>query len=333
MRVIRTTMMQILAGLIFFSCASWAQNPPAIKVPKSEEAQETIKVDVNVTSILFNVRDNHGKLLPNLHKEDFQVYEDGESQAVKYFTANSDLPLTLGILLDTSGSQANVLQMEKEVGSRFLKQIIQPKDLAFVISFDVNVDQLQDFTNDPRELGKALDKGRINTGGGAGGGWPGIGQGPIAISHPKGTLLRDAVWLASREKLARESGRKALILLTDGEDNGSKTTVHEAIEAAQKADTILYVLLCADRGGWGGRGENEMKKLTEETGGRVIDVGNKFEKLQEAFDQIANEMRSQYSLGYTPTNKTQDGSYRKLEIKSSVGKVQARKGYYAKFQQ
>jgi len=333
MRAVRAIAFIVCVGAIFILPSALAQNPPSKPTPKTDDPQETIKVDVNVTSILFNVRDNHGRLLPDLHKEDFQVFEDGVPQTVKYFTANSDLPLTLGILLDTSGSQENVLQMEKEVGGHFLKQIIQPKDLAFVISFDVNVDQLQDFTNDPRELSKALDKGRINTGGGAGGGWPGIGQGPIAISHPKGTLLRDAVWLASREKLARETGRKALILLTDGEDNGSKTTVHEAIEAAQKADAILYVLLCADRSGWGGRGEGEMKKLTEETGGRVIDVGNKFEKLRDAFDQIANEMRSQYSLGYTPTNKSQDGSYRKLEIKSSAGKVQARKGYYAKFQQ
>src|SRR5947209_5782601 len=137
MRAHRAIAVLLCVGSMFIPLSALAQNPPNKPAPKAEDPQETIKVDVNVTSILFNVRDNHGKLLPDLHKEDFQVFEDGVPQTIKYFTANSDLPLTLGILLDTSGSQENVLQMEKEVGGHFLKQIIQPKDLAFVISFDV----------------------------------------------------------------------------------------------------------------------------------------------------------------------------------------------------
>ena len=135
--------------------------------------------------------------------------------------------------------------------------------------------------------------------------------------------------------LAKEVGRKAMILLTDGEDEGSQLKIKDAIEAAQKADAIVYVLLCADRGfygsvGMGYGGEGEMRKLTEQTGGRVINVGNKFDKLREAFDQIAAELRSQYSIGYTSTNAKLDGTYRKLEIKAKQNyKIQSRSGYYA----
>ena len=133
--------------------------------------------------------------------------------------------------------------------------------------------------------------------------------------------------------LSKETGRKAMILLTDGQDEGSRLKIQDAIEAAQKADSIVYVLLCADRGFYGGfgySGESEMRKLTEQTGGRVINVGNKFDKLREAFDQIAAELRSQYNIGYTPTNPNQDGTYRKIEIKNKQNyKIQARSGYYA----
>jgi VWFA-related protein len=145
-------------------------------------------------------------------------------------------------------------------------------------------------------------------------------------------LLYDAVYLAAHDQLAHEVGRKAMILLTDGEDQGSQLRIKDAIEAAQKSDSICYVILIADRGfyGFGYSGDSEMKKLAGETGGRVIEVGNKMEKLKEAFDQIANELRSQYNLGYTPTNSAQDGSFRKIEVRSKQSyKVQTRSGYYA----
>jgi VWFA-related protein len=146
-------------------------------------------------------------------------------------------------------------------------------------------------------------------------------------------VLYDAVYLASHDAFANEVGRKAMILLTDGEDQGSRLKIKDAIEAAQKADTICYVLLIADRGFYGGfySGDSAMKKLTLETGGRVIEVGNKFEKLRQAFDQISQELRSQYNIGYTPANANRDGSFRKVEIKAKGGeyKIQARSGYYA----
>jgi VWFA-related protein len=297
-----------------------------------DQSVETLKVQVNVVQLFFNVKDKKGALIPNQTKNDFELFEDGKPQTVKYFTAESDLPLTLGILIDSSGSQMRVLEMEKEVGSSFLNEILRPKDEAFVIGFDVNVDLLQDFTNDVRRLKAALNKAKINTGGG-GSSLPGLGGGPIPTGNPRGTLLYDAVYLASHDELAHEVGRKAMILLTDGEDQGSQLRIKDAIEAAQKSDSICYVLLIADRGFYGGfgySGDSEMKKLAGETGGRVIEVGNKFDKLKEAFDQIAHELRSQYNIGYTPTNSAQDGTFRKIELHSKQGyKIQTRSGYYA----
>ena len=311
--------------------------PSSNQTAGQEEPLETLKVNVEVVQLFFNVKDKHGALIPALTKTDFDIFEDGKPQTIKYFKAESDLPLTLGILIDSSGSQQRVLEMEKEVGASFLENILRPKDEAFVISFDVDVNLLQDFTNSVSRLRKALNSAKINIGGGVGCSSGPIGpQGPIPCSStgPRGTLLYDAVYLASHDELAHEVGRKAMILLTDGEDQGSRLQVRDAIEAAQKADAICYVLLIADRGfyGFGGySGDAEMKKLTAQTGGRVIEVGNKIEKLRQAFEQISNELRSQYNIGYSPTNTARDGGFRKVEIKpkQTEYKIQARNGYYA----
>ena len=314
-----------------------AAQPPTSSEQKSDESQqpiETLKLNVNVVQLFFNVKDKHGALIPNLTKNDFEILEDSKPQAIKYFTAESNLPLTLGILIDSSGSQINVLDMEKEVGGAFLKQILTDKDLAFVIDFNVDATLVQDFTRDVHRLQKALNSVKINSGVTMPT-LPGAGGGPVPSAYSPGTVLYDAVYLSAHEVLAKEVGRKAMILLTDGQDEGSRLKIKDAIEAAQKADSIVYVLLCADRGFYGGMmggysGEGEMRKLTEQTGGRVINVGNKFDKLKEAFNQVAAELRSQYNIGYTPTNTKLDGSYRKLEIKNKQNyKIQARAGYYA----
>ena len=312
-----------------------SQSPDQNQSQDQDQSAATLKVSVNVVQLFFNVKDKKGALIPNLTKDSFQVLEDGNAQTIRYFAAESNLPLTLGILIDSSGSQARVLDMEKQVGGEFLTQILRDKDLAFVISFDVDVDLLQDFTNSVHSLKAALNSAKINTAGGGGTGIPGLGGGTIPTQGtPRGTLLYDAVYLAAHDELSQQVGRKAMILLTDGEDQGSRLKIRDAIEAAQKADTIVYVLLCADRGfyGFGGySGDREMKKLTEETGGRVIEVGNKFDKLKQGFDQIANELRSQYNVGYTPTNSKLDGTFRKVEIRTNNKdyKIQARTGYYA----
>jgi VWFA-related protein len=315
------TLLGLLSSLVF------AQSSAPQSAPQDDQSLETLKVDVNFVQLFFNVKDKKGGLIPNLAKDDFEIYEDGKPQTIKYFKAESDLPLTLGILIDASGSQQHVLEIEKQVGGQFLQEILRPKDEAFVLSFDVNVDLLQDFTNSVSRLKDALNSAKINTGVGGSIMMPG----PVPTSNPRGTLLYDAIYLAAHDQLAREVGRKAMIILTDGEDQGSQLRIKDAIEAAQKSDSIVYVLLIADRGSWGGYGEGEMKKLSNETGGRVIDVGNKFEKLKAAFDQIALELRSQYNAGYTPTNKERDGTFRKIEIKAKARdyKIQSRSGYYA----
>jgi VWFA-related protein len=313
-------------------------SPSRDQSPQQDESAATLKVNVEVVQLFFNVKDKHGALIPNLTKENFDILEDGKPQTIKYFKAESDLPLTLGILIDTSGSQQRVLGMEQEVGSSFLENILRPKDEAFVISFDVDINLLQDFTNSVSRLRRALNETKINNGGVSCSGGPIGPQGPIPCpsTGPRGTALYDAVYLASHDELGHEVGRKAMVLLTDGEDEGSRLKIKDAIEAAQKADVICYVLLIADRGfyGFGGMGysgDSEMKKLTQETGGRVIDVGNKPDKLRKAFDDIAAELRSQYNIGYTPSNNTRDGTFRKVEIKSKPTeyKIQARSGYYA----
>jgi len=325
-----------------FSLSTVAQNTASSTQqapPGDQDAAATVKVNVEVVQLFFNVKDKRGALIPNLTKENFDIFEDGSSQTIKYFKAESDLPLTLGILIDSSGSQQRVLEMEKEVGGSFLENTLRQKDEAFVISFDVDINLLQDFTNSVSRLRKALNSATINTGGVSCSGGPIGPQGPIPCSStgPRGTALYDAVYLASHDELSHEVGRKAMILLTDGQDEGSRLKIKDAIEAAQKADAICYVLLIADRGfygfggGFGYSGDSDMKKLTQETGGRVIEVGNKIEKLRQAFDQISQELRSQYNIGYTPTNTNRDGGFRKVEIKPKQGdyKIQARSGYYA----
>jgi VWFA-related protein len=304
--------------------------PPASKAeaqPTNIGDIQTLKVNVNLVNVYFSVRDKSG-YITNLHKDDCAIYEDKALQKTKNFTQEKNLPLTIGILLDTSGSQINVLPLEQQSGAEFLKDVLTPKDEAFLISFDINVNLLADYTNSPREIKHAMDSAVINTGAGTG---SITGNGTA-----RGTLLYDAVYLAAHEKLSQEAGRKILVLLTDGGDQGSQENLKTATEAAQKANTIIYVILIADRGFYSGygmtfSGDRDMEQLAKDTGGRVINVGNNGKKLQEAFDQIQDELRTQYLASYTSTNpKVNDGTFRTLNITCEQGqKVQARKGYYA----
>ncbi len=291
---------------------------------------QTLKVQVNLVNVYFSVRDKSG-FITNLHKDDCSIFEDKAPQKTKNFTQEKNLPLTIGILLDTSGSQRNVLPLEQQSGAEFLKDVLTPKDEAFLISFDINVNLLSDYTNSPREIKRSIDSAEINTGAGTGS--------VTGNGSARGTLLYDAVYLAAHDKLRQEAGRKILVLLTDGGDQGSQETLKTATEAAQKANAIVYVILLSDRGFYGGggfginladTGERDMQKLAGDTGGRVINVGNNGKKLQEAFDQIQDELRTQYLASFTPTNAKIDGTFRTLNITCQPGqKIQARKGYYA----
>ena len=324
--------------------------PPVSTVPNTPDAaptppRETLHVTSNLVSEYFTVRDKHNALVPYLTKSDCTVFEDKQPQKLTSFMAEANQPLTLGILIDTSGSQQYVLPLEQQSASEFLKRILRSKDEAFLLSFDVGVNLEQDFTNSTRELERAINKVQINTAGGGGAvGVPGIGQGPVPVhGDPKGTLLYDAVYLASNDKMRSETGRKALILLTDGEDQGSETKPKAAIAAAENANAIIYVIMIADRGFYfnngyplgGYTGDYQMKQLTEATGGRVINVGNNGKKLEDAFDQIEQELRTQYMVQYVPANHNMDGMFRHVDIsckdkdQPEALKIQARKGYFA----
>jgi VWFA-related protein len=344
---IRLEVAALLLGLPGLSATGWAQLAPSPDAPPvstapapspDETAVATLKMNVNLVDLFFTVKDKNGELVPHLTRNDCTVLEDKVPQTLKSFVAETNQPLTLGILLDTSGSQQQVLPLEQQAGSQFLEHVLRSKDEAFLVSFDVDVDLLQDFTNSPRLLAHAMDKAEINTAGGNGAaGIPGAGGGTVpTIGDPKGTLLYDAIDLAATEKLSQESGRKAMIILTDGEDQGSRTRIGEAIAAAQRSNVIIYVILIADRGFYGGfnlgySGYSAAKRLAEETGGRLIDVGNNGKKLAAAFQQIEDELRTQYVASYTPSNIKLDGSFRRIAVQCQGNglKVQVRKGYYA----
>ena len=303
--------------------------PPASDAPAqpaSSNAMETLKVNVNLVNLYFSVRDKNG-YITNLHKDDCSIYEDKVLQTTKNFTQEKNLPLTIGILLDTSGSQQSVLPMEQASGAEFLKDVLTPKDEAFLISFDINVNLLADYTNSPREIKRSIDKAEINTGAGTGS--------VTGNATPRGTLLFDAVYLAAHDKLHQEAGRKILVILTDGQDQGSQETLKSATEAAQKANAIVYVILISDPQAYGSfgmgyTGAGDMDRLAKDTGGRVINVGSNTRKLQAAFDQIQDELRTQYLASYTPTNLNMDGTFRALNVTCGKDvKVQARRGYYA----
>lgn len=314
----------LLLGLLVVGLTLLApgQEPPPTELPPGG----TLRVEVNVVNIYCTVKDRRGALITDLEAGDFEVREDGKKQEVRYFTRETDRPLTLTLLVDTSISQKDVLPVEKETAAQFLRQILRPSDLALLITFDVNVDLLQDFTPEAERLERALGRARINTG---------VGLGPLPRRGRAGTRLYDAVYLAAREKLAHEVGRKAIIVISDGVDAGSNVRLEEAIEAAHRADTMVYAIGIADPRFYLWRGEiydgrGVLEKLARETGGRSIFPSNA-QKLQEAFEQLAAELRSQYTLGYSPANQVRDGRFRKIEVKvrGEGLRVQARRGYYA----
>ena len=294
--------------------------------------EPTIKVEVQLVNILFNVRDKRGGLVGSLNKDDFSIFEDGKQQEVKYFNRETDLPLTIGLLIDVSASQGNLIDIERNAAYQFFGSVLRKQDLAFLISFGSEAELLQDYTNSATLLRRGLEGLQVNSDVG------GLHPGPVpTISQPRGTILYDAVYLAASDQLKGQVGRKVLVLITDGEDQGSRYKIAQAIEAAQRADAIIYGFYYVDRAFFYGHGlvfggvsDSELRRMAEETGGHVFHVDKKL-PLQDAFSELQNEMRSQYAIGYTSTNANKDGTFRKIEIKTNNKdwKVQARKGYYA----
>jgi len=304
------------------------QKPPA----KVDDDLPVIKVDVDLVNVLFSVRDKKNALVGTCKKEDFTVVEEGKQQTIKVFARETDLPLTIGLLVDVSGSQERLIPEEKAAAGQFFQQVLRKKDMAFLISFGAEAELLQDLTGSPKLLREGLNQLRLNSGVG------GLHAGTIPNAKQRGTIMYDAVALAATEKLKAEVGRKAIVLITDGVDVGSTYTRQQAVEAAHKADTIIYSIYFVDNGGYGmrgmggfgGGGDGDLKKMAEDTGGRFFSVGRN-QSLNDIFMQIQEEMRSQYVIGYSSTNETRDGAFRKLEIRLADKnlKAQTRRGYYA----
>jgi VWFA-related protein len=319
--------MKLLSAALAFLLAA----PPVLpQEPKADE-QPTIQVDVDIVNILASVRDKKGGLIGNLTKGDFTVYEEGKPQEIKYFARETDLPLTIGLLVDVSVSQENLIETEKRAALQFFGSVLRKKDMAFVISFGSEAELLQDFTNSQNLLREGLDRLRVNSSPG------GLHPGPVpTATQPRGTILHDAVYLAATDRLKREVGRKAIVIISDGVDQGSRVKAEEAIAAAHRSDAAIYSIQYMDPYFYSrGRGyyfpnDSSLKKMSEETGGRMFRVDRKH-TLPDIFAEIQEEMRSQYAIGYTPDNGTKDGSFRRIEIKTKDKnlKVQARRGYFA----
>jgi VWFA-related protein len=365
-----------------------APNPQSAKTPaaaaQSAPAAQAaphaapISIDVNVVTMLASVRDKHGKLMQSLTKDDFVLEQDGHAQTIKYFTQESNLPLTLGLLVDTSMSQRRLLDQERSASRTFVDHVLhEDRDKAFLIHFDREVELLQDLTSSRQKLEAALEQ--VGTpqfsqtsssgSGGSGSGDPNDGSGGGSRSGRGGyggggTLLYDAIYLASEEVTKKQQGRKAVIVLSDGVDRGSKESLSEAIASAQHADTLVYSILFADKegngnrggfggprmgggmggGGMGGRGgggyprrteeprpdgKKILQQISRETGGRFFEVTKK-ETIDQIYSEIDEELRNQYSLGYTPEKADAGSGYHKLQLttKQKDLTVQTREGFY-----
>ena len=314
---------------------------PAGSAPPAEQAKaqqqqipesgHTLKAQTNLVDVFVTARGKHNAIISDLTKNDFKIYEDGVEQKVAYFDLEKNLPLTLGILVDTSGSMQNILDAEQDTAARFIRDIMRKRDEAMVIGFDFDVNLLADFTEDPSILIRAIRGTRIDAVAAGVGPTPGT----LPAGQNGGTDLYDAVYLACHDELAGQTGRKAIILLTDAEDTGSKLSLDDAIESAQKTNTVIHVLRLADEPfyfglGMGYTGASVARRMASETGGREIEVRSE-KSLDKAFEEITEELRSQYVVGYYPSNTKRDGTFRaiKMEVDRPGVHLLARKGYYA----
>jgi VWFA-related protein len=335
--------------------------------PDQQTQTPTFSSDVKVVNVLATVRDKKGQIVSNLTKDDFKLEQDGHPQTIHYFAKDTDLPLTLGLLVDTSMSQRRLIDQERTASYGFLNDLMRvDKDKAFVIHFDWEIELLQDLTTSHEKLEAALEKldtPQFNQASGSGGGGGGGGH-----RSGGGTTLYDAIFLASDELMRKQEGRKALILLTDGVDIGSKVSLDRAIEAAQKSNTLVYSILYADpdayghpsfggpgmgrHGGMGGGGmgrypgggggggypqqqqphdgKKVLQRISKETGGRFFEVTKK-QPINEIYTQIEEELRNQYNLGFTPAKADATPGYHRITLTTTNKDliVQTREGYYA----
>jgi VWFA-related protein len=362
-------------GALFAQQTSTASNKTSTvgrqsTAASTEPSTPTVSVNVKVVNVLATVRDKHGKILPDLTQNDFTLQEDSHAVNIQYFSKETNLPLTLGLLVDTSMSQRSVIDQEKTATKAFLDQVLRDKDSAFLIHFDKEVELLQDLTSSRQKLEAAVESLQTRSlrdeDNNSRAGGPGSDdddskrQGRRPGAHRGGTTLYDAIYLASDELMKKQQGRKALVIVSDGVDRGSKETLESAIEAAQRADSLVYSVYFKGeedfgqrRGGFGypgmggpmggGRrggerrepeeqrpdGKKILERLSKETGGRMFEASSKKDALDKIYASIEEELRNQYSLGFTP-DKADPAGYHKLQLttKQKDDHIQARDGFY-----
>jgi Ca-activated chloride channel homolog len=303
----KRVLMPLITGIFAMSVTALAwQNLPL----KSDE--QTLSVNVDLVNVLFTVADKKGKFIPDLKREFFTVYEDGKAQSITNFSADTNLPLTIALLVDVSGSVRDRLRFEQEAAIEFFySTLVRGKDRALAISFDSGVDLIQDYTDDPEKLAKSIRTMR------AGG----------------GTSLYDAIHLAASEKLRGQTGRRIMVVISDGDDNSSRLSMTEVLESVQRNDVVIYTI-STNSAGLGGDGNNRgdkiLKRFAEETGGKMFSPF-KLQDLNSSFRNISEELRLQYALAYRPNNLLRDGSFRRIRVESTDKRyvVRARNGYYA----
>src|SRR5689334_3980058 len=308
-----------------------------------QDSDEVIKTETNLTNIFFTAADKNKRFISNLKAEDIRVFEDGQQQDIFTFQTNIDLPLSLSILIDCSASEERTLPDEKEAARAFLENILGPsgKDEAAILSFTGETTLEQGFSGNIERLRRAIDRVEfVPPSGYIGGGVVVNGTPPISGTNQAiagSTAIWDAVYATSEELIgtSAEHTRRAIILLTDGDDTSSRLKMDEAITAAQKADAFIYAIGIGDRYTFNVN-EGALRKIAEKTGGRAYFPRHERD-LRDAFAQIQRDLREQYLVAYSPKNKNRDGSYRKIEIqivnpdlKQQNLKLNYRTGYFAK---
>ncbi len=322
-----------------------APSPTPTVVPKDEVPQDSddvVRVDTSLTSVFFTAADSNKRFIDTLKKEDIRILEDGQAQEIFTFQKNLELPLSIAILIDTSRSEERTLPDEKSAARGFVEAVMRPdKDEAAIVSFTGEVTLEQGFTGNVERLRRAIDRVEfVPPSGYIGGGVVVGGTPPISDTNQMlagSTAIWDAVWASSNDLLSisADNTRRTIILLTDGEDTSSRMKIHEAIERAQKADALVYAIGIGDSY-QGGVDQGSLRKITEQTGGRAYFPRNESE-LRNAFGQIQRDLREQYLLAYSPSNKAHDGSYRRIqievvdpELRKQKLKLNFRPGYFAK---
>jgi VWFA-related protein len=319
----------ILAGArcsrrgFMLSAASLGITSVLARAQAPQEKDATFSSDVQVVNILATVRDKKGQIIRDLTKDDFSLLENGRFQNIRYFSRDTDLPLTIGLLVDTSMSQEKVLDAERGASYRFVDQVLREnKDHVFVMQFDLTVQTRQILTSSRKQLESSLPFVDTPT------------KKELRSQWGGGTLLYDSIVQASEDVMAKQKGRKALIVLSDGGENGSTATIAEAIEAAHRADVLIYTILYADSGypSFGMDGKGIMNRLAKETGGGHFEVSKKM-TIDQVYAVIEEDLRSQYSLGYVPATDPDvpaSSGFRRIQltVKRPAMVVQSRDRYW-----